>query len=314
MTKILLIGGAGFIGSNIIGKLLHTDKEWEIHVLEPIFANTSKLKGLDIYLHTGTLCNFDIIESIIVNHQISIVIHLVSTIIPGSTYEKYKQELEKVLFPTIRLMQLCSQREIKFIYFSSGGTVYGDRKTTVPFSETDPNEPISYYGLSKQMIENNLLFYARTANLKYLILRPSNPYGYGQNLYGKQGLIAISIGCILSNNPITVWGNGSAIRDYIYIDDLCEIFYLLLKKNVTNEIINIGSGEGTSIGDIINILRETADEDIKIEYVESRKSDVCNMILDITKLKKILPKFQFTSLKKGIDLFYKTEKRKLSNV
>lgn len=314
MKKILLIGGAGFIGSNLIYKFLQSKDNWEIHVLEPTFADTSRLQGLNIYIHKGALRNLDFVQSIILTKQISIVVHLVSTMIPSSTYEDYKQEFETVLFPTMHLIQLCSQKGIKFIYFSSGGTVYGDRKTTVPFLETDPKEPISYYGLSKQMIENSLMFEHRTAGLQYLILRPSNPFGHGQNLYGKQGLIAVSLGRILSNNSITVWGDGKAIRDYIYIDDLCEIFYLLIQKNIINEIINIGSGEGTSINDIIKIFQEITHNDIKVEYRESRKADVNNMILDITKLKNLLPEFQFTSLKKGISIFYKTEKRKLNNV
>lgn len=314
MTNILLIGGAGFIGSNIIRKLYFSKEEWQIHVLEPVFANTSRLQGLDVCIHKGELGNFDFVKSIILTQKISIVVHLVSTMVPSSTYEDYKLEFENVLFPTIRLMQLCSKEGIKFVYFSSGGTIYGDRKTTVPFIETDLKEPISYYGLSKLMIEDCLLFEHRTAGLQYLILRPSNPYGHGQNLYGKQGLIAVSLGRILSDNTIVVWGNGKTIRDYIYIDDLCDVFCLLLKKNITNEIINIGSGEGNSINDIIKILQEVVAEDVKVEYVESRKVDVYNMILDITKLKSILPEFRFTSLSEGIDEFYRIEKRMINNV
>lgn len=311
MTNILLIGGAGFIGSNLIHRLLQShDKKWQIHVLEPIFANINRLAGLDIQIHKGTLSDFDFVQAIIASNHISVVVHLVSTMVPGSTYEDYKQEFENVIFPTVRLMQLCSQKGIKFIYFSSGGTVYGDRKTTVPFLETDPKEPISYYGLSKQMIENSLQFEHRTAGLQYLVLRPSNPYGHGQNLYGKQGLIAVAIGRILSDQPITIWGNGSAIRDYIYIDDLSEAFYQLLQKDVVNEIINIGSGKGISINEIISILKEVTEKEIKIEFVNSRKADVSNMILDISKLKSFLPELKFTDLRKGIVNFYKQEKSK----
>lgn len=311
MTNILLIGGAGFIGSNLIRKLLlFHEEEWEIHVLEPIFANTTKLDGLDVHIHKGALSDFDLVQSIISSNHISTIVHLVSTMVPGSTYEDYKQEFENVIFPTVRLMQLCSQKGIKFIYFSSGGTVYGDRKTTIPFLETDPKEPISYYGLSKQMIENSLQFEHRTAGLQYLVLRPSNPYGHGQNLYSKQGLIAVSIGRILSGQPITIWGNGTSIRDYIYIDDLSEAFCQLLHKGVVNEIINIGTGKGISINEVISILREVTVEEVKVEFVDSRKADVSNMILDITKLKSFLPELKFTDLKEGIINFYKQEKSK----
>lgn len=309
-NNILFLGGAGFIGSNLIRKLLQSHEEkWEIDVLEPVLANTNRLDGLNVHIHKGTLSDFDLIQSIIASKHISIIVHLVSTMVPGSTYEDYKQEFKSVIFPTIRLMQLCSQKGIKFIYFSSGGTIYGDRKNTIPFLETDPKEPISYYGLSKQMIENSLQFEHRIAGLQYLVLRPSNPYGHGQNLHGKQGLIAVSIGHILSSQPITIWGNGTAIRDYIYINDLSEAFYQLLQKGVVNEIINIGSGKGISINEIISILREVTGKEIKVEFVDSRKADVSNMILDITKLKSLLPELKFTDLKEGIANFYKIEKK-----
>ena len=180
----------------------------------------------------------------------------------------------------------------------------------IPFSEKDPKEPISYYGLSKQMIENSLQFEHRTAGLQYLVIRPSNPYGHGQNLFGKQGLIAVSIGRILSGEPITVWGNGCAIRDYIYIDDLSEAFCLLLQKGVVNEIVNIGSGKGVSINEIISILKEVTEEEVKVEFVESRKADVSNMILNITKLKTYIPELKLTDLKEGIANFYSIEKNK----
>lgn len=314
LENILFIGGAGFIGSNIIKRLIELyEGKWLIHVMEPVFANTSRLEGLNIKIHKGVLSDFDFVESIISSQHISTIVHLVSNMVPGSTYEDYKLEFENVIFPTVRLMQHCSKKRIKFIYFSSGGTVYGDRKNTIPFLETDPKEPISYYGLSKQMIENSLQFEHRTSGLQYLVIRPSNPFGHGQNLNGKQGLIAVSIGRILSGQSITVWGDGSAIRDYIYIDDLSEAFCQLLNNGISNEIINIGSGKGVSINDIISIFRDIVDEDIHVEYVVSRKADVSNMILDITKLRSFLPQLKLTDLKDGISKFYNSERTKLNN-
>lgn len=311
--NILFIGGAGFIGSNIIQELLdQRDNKWSVHIIEPPFANISRLEGLDIQIHKGSLSDFDFVKNIIESKGITTIIHLVSTMVPGSSYEDYKLEFENVIFPTVRLMQLCSQKNIKFIYFSSGGTVYGDRKTMIPFSESDPKEPISYYGLSKLTIEESILFEHRTSGLQYLILRPSNPYGNGQHLYGPQGLIAVSLGRILSNQTITVWGDGASIRDYIYIDDLRRIFCMLLEKNVLNETINIGSGVGTSINEIIATLKEIVDEEVKVEYVASRKSDVSNMILDISKLKLILPDLRITEMNVGISQFYLSEKKKLN--
>lgn len=309
MKRILFIGGAGFLGSNIIKTTLQKGNV-KVFVLEPSFANVSRLDGVDVLIYRGELSDLDFVQSVIEANQIDTVVHLVATIIPGSAFEDYKQEYQHVIFPTIELMQICAQRRIRFVYFSSGGTVYGNRTDMTPFKETDAMAPISYYGWSKQMMENSILYVHRTAGLKYLILRPSNPYGHGQNIHARQGLIAVAMGKILAGEPIEVWGNGSNIRDYIYIDDLAEAVVQLLEKNVYNTTVNIGSGEGASINDIIHILRDVVDEEVKVDYKPARSVDVSHMILDTTRLKSYI-NMEFTPLKDGIELFYNDIKEKL---
>lgn len=310
MKKILFLGGAGFIGSNLIRSFLNRTSNLEISVLEPTFANVGRLDGMNVQIYRGELSDIDFLQSIIEANNIDTVVHLVATIIPGSTFEDYKREYQQVIFPTIELMEVCAQRHITFVYFSSGGTVYGNRTDLKPFVETDSMAPISYYGWSKQMMENSIQYVHRTAGLKYLILRPSNPYGHGQNIHARQGLIAVAMGKILAAEPIEVWGNGSNIRDYIYIDDLAEAVVQLLEKNVYNTTVNIGSGEGASINDIIHILRDVVEEEVKVDYKPARSVDVSHMILDTTRLKSYI-NMEFTPLKDGIELFYNDIKEKL---
>ena len=308
--NILFLGGAGFIGSNLIRTLISRSDDVKLYVLEPPFANISRLDGKDVQVFRGTLQNIDFVQSIIEANHIDIVIHLVATIIPGSTFEDYKREYQQVIFPTIELMQYCAQKGIKFVYFSSGGTVYGNRMDLTPFKETDPMAPISYYGWSKQMMENSILYVHRTAGLRYLIVRPSNPYGHGQNIHAKQGLIAVALGKILAGEPIVVWGDGSNVRDYIYIDDLCEVLCQLLEKDVCNTTLNIGSGVGASINDIIRVLRDVVSEEVQVEYQPARKVDVAHMILDNTRLRHYID-IPNTPLCKGIIAFYREIKRTL---
>ena len=225
--KILFIGGAGFIGANLVKRFCENGS-FEVTVIEPETASVMRLDGLQVEIVRASLANVEAVEQIIANKRIDTVVHLVSTLIPGSGYEDFKRELTDMVFPSIRIMEYCARFDIKFVYFSSGGTVYGNRTTMQPFVETDDMAPISYYGWSKQMMENSILFKNRTEKLRYLIVRPSNPYGHGQNLYGRQGLVAVAIGKILNGQPVEVWGDGSAIRDYIYIDDLSEVFFQLI--------------------------------------------------------------------------------------
>lgn len=310
MKNILFIGGAGFIGSTLIRHILNRHIDVKVCVCEPLFANVSRLDGLNVQIFRSELGNIDFLESIIRKQKTDTVIHLVSTLIPGSGYEDYKNEVQNVVFPTIRLTQLCSELGVKFVFFSSGGTVYGNRQDPVPFKETDEREPISYYGLTKVMLENNILFEHRTQDLQYLILRPSNPYGHGQALNGKQGIIAVALGKILSGQVIEVWGDGTSMRDYIYIDDLGRIFCQLLENNIVNTTVNIGSGEGFSVNDILKKLKGIVEEPVNVEYRPARSADVTTMILSIEKLSKYVD-LELTKLEDGMRKFYNEEKQKL---
>jgi UDP-glucose 4-epimerase len=299
---ILFLGGAGFIGSNIIKELVFHEK-FDIHVLEPDFANVQRLENLNVLIHRGCLSDNDKIYTILVTYNIRIVVHLVSTLTPGSQYVEFENEFQNVVFPTIQLMHICAEKKIKFVYFSSGGTVYGNRTFIKPFSEKEHLAPISHYGWLKQMTENSIQFIHRTKGLDYLILRPSNPYGPGQGLFGKQGFIAVAIGKILKNDAIEVWGDGSSIRDYIYIDDLCGIVCELINRNVNNMTLNIGSGVGASVNDIISILQSVAGDKVKVEYKSARSVDVSSVILDTKKLQSLVS-YKLTPLDEGIAKFY----------
>ena len=301
--NILFVGGAGFIGSNLIKRLLG-DSGYKIYVLEPKTANISRIEDLTVEIIRGELMDIDLMESIITSNKIEVVVHLVSTLIPGSSYDDFIDEYQNVIFPSIRLMELCCRHDVKFVYFSSGGTVYGERKSYNPFKEDEDLLPISYYGWSKQMMENSILFKSRTQGLKYLIIRPSNPFGHGQNLFGKQGLIAVSLGKILGGHPVEVWGNGSAVRDYIYIDDLSDVFVKLLQnENIINTTVNIGSGIGYSVNDILAFLKIVSGKDFEIRFMDARHVDVSNMILNVDKLKSLID-FKVTPILDGMKIFY----------
>ena len=195
--NILFIGGAGVIGSNLVKRFISNENH-SIFILEPEFANISRLRDYNLTIFRNPLSDINEVKNILLTNKIEVVVHLVSTLIPGSTYDDYVNEFKNVIFPSIELMEFCANEDIKFVYFSSGGTIYGNRTTVQPYMETDSMEPISYYGWSKQMMENSILFKNRTEKLKYLIVRPSsNPYGHGQNLFGKQGLVAVAIGKII---------------------------------------------------------------------------------------------------------------------
>lgn len=290
--NILILGGLGFLGRNITKRL---EEKHNVYVADCINSQED-------YYFKISIENTESIIEIIETKSIDVVIHLISTIIPSSGIVQYVQDIESTYTPTIKLIDYCAEKKIKFVYFSSGGAVYGNQQTI--FNEFTKREPVSLYGLSKLNIENAISFFHNTKGLTYLIIRPSNPYGKGQNIYGKQGIIAVIIGKIITHKTIQIWGDGSAVKDFIYIDDLVYYVGEIIGNNESwNQIYNIGTGRGTSVNTVLDTFREIGITLPKIEFVGEKSADVKRMILDCTKLQTQFP-HKCTNLKNGIKMFW----------
>lgn len=295
--NVLLLGGNGFLGKNLV-KAFSCDPEIKINVYD-ISIPDKKYDNVNYFI--GNIDNISEIKRIIKEKKINILIHLVSTIVPGASLEDYVRNCKLVQISTIPIIDYCAKNSIRFIFFSSGGTVYGIKGGKV--SESETIAPISYYGLSKTQIEDLINFYNRRYNLDYLIIRPSNPYGPGQNIFGRQGLIAVTMGNILKGTPVHIFGNGEIIRDYIFIEDFTYYIKGLLKKNIINETINVGSGSGHSINEILQVFRDISGKNFEVIYENERKDDVPKLILDTTRLHNFI-NHECIGLREGIKKFY----------
>lgn len=302
---ILIIGGGGFIGNALIKQM---NLLFNLIVLEP---DEKKLRALEEYgvkAINGEIKDINLIDSLIKEYRIDAIVHLASKLIPSSGFHEFQEELKDIVFPTIELIHLCSINAIKFVFISSGGTVYGDPNRKSPIKEDFTTSPISYYGLSKKIIEDAILFERREYNLQYLILRPSNAYGPGQNVFGQQGLVGVAINKVLSNEPLIIWGDGSNIRDYIYIEDLSSIITHLLIDDIINKTINISTGQGYTVNDIIDAVSIIADTCITTHYQSARHYDVSSIVLDNSLMQELVP-FKLTPLRVGISKYYEFKKK-----
>lgn len=297
MKNILLLGGNGFLGRNLARGLENT-QEFNVFVYD-ITEPQNAIEGVRYF--NGSIEDYPFISRIMSENRIDVLVHMVSTIVPGSSLEQYISNCKLVQISTIPLMDYCAANNVELVFLSSGGTVYGVKGGIV--SENEPTAPISYYGLSKVQIEDLINFYHRRYNLNFLILRPSNPYGMGQNLYGRQGLIAVILGNLLNNKPITVYGDGSVVRDYIYIDDFVYYVVELIRKNILNETINIGSGKGSSINQIIDIIKQLASFEVNVNYIDARNDDVPKLVLDTTRLHNFV-KHENVTIEEGVRRFF----------
>ena len=290
--NILVLGGMGFLGTRLVQELSKNHMVCVADCIEGTFQNYYKVNVSD----TDTIIN------IIKEKKIQVIMHLISSLLPASGIEKFFFDIQNIYIPSLALLNYCAENRVKFVYFSSGGAIYGNQKEI--FNECTKREPVSYYGLSKLNFENAIAFFHNTKELEYLIIRPSNPYGYGQNIYGKQGIIAVIIGKILKNESLQIWGDGSAVKDFIYIDDF--VFYVtsMIECNAAwNQTFNIGTGIGISVNEILEIFRENNIPLPKIEYIAESKADINHMVLDCTKVQKMFP-HTLVPLKVGIKAFW----------
>ncbi len=306
MKKVLVLGGAGFIGSNLVERLIDADKK--VIVFDREKAHWKNIEPFidKIEIIKDDFNNFKILEQIFRENKIDTVIHLVSSAIPSTQLDGFIQNNELVF--TMKLVDIMIKNKVsKIVYFSSGGAVYGANGEEKN-KEDSPTKPITLYGWLKVTLENYIQMCAQIYGLDYIILRVSNPYGKNQNIFGKLGLISVVIGKILRGEPMEIWGDGNVVRDYICIDDVSKATLMLIENNKWGGVYNIGSGKGSTVNEILKTLKKITANDCKVIYKKSRTVDISTNILDISKLKNDLPSLRLTSLNEGIKKYWESLK------
>jgi UDP-glucose 4-epimerase len=191
-----------------------------------------------------------------------------------------------VAIPTVRLARGLAEAGVRLIYLSSGGTVYGAQTTSL-LAEDMPCAPISVYGQAKLEIELHLQFLERTCGLRCLIVRPSNPFGPFQSLYGAQGLISVIFGKLAGNQPLEIWGDGSAVRDYIFIEDATAVMADLIAQDVAGTTLNLGSGTGHSLLEVVDTVEAVVGRRPVLLHKPARAVDVPRLVLDVDRLRAL---------------------------
>lgn len=292
----LVLGGNGFIGSALVDKLI--EEGHYVTVFDRLNEKFRKPKLNVKYIYSSFSNRPQIAEAL---QGTDIVFHLISTTDPKSSMIDPKSDVESNVIETIFLLEECVKRKIqKFIFVSSGGTVYGIPHE-LPIKESAAMNPICSYGITKLAIEKYIVMYNYVYGLQYSILRPSNAFGYRQDPLGNVGAITHFLNNILEKKKITIWGDGSTVRDFIFIKDLVEGIY---KASVFNksDIFNLGSGSGITINTLIELIQEVVNKEVLVEYQPSRKYDVPEISLDISKASEFLGWTPATPLRKGIEL------------
>ncbi len=297
--KCLILGGGGFIGSHLTDALL--DAGHEVRIFDrprlAIAAPVSPREGIEWC--EGDFTNEEDLKRVVIGCQI--VFHLISTTLPKSSNESPIYDVETNLVGTLRLLNIAATQQIKKVLFiSSGGTIYGVPKL-MPIPEDHATNPEVSYGIVKLTIEKYLKLFKSMHGLDYKVLRVSNPYGERQRVEAKQGAVSVFLSKALRKETIEIWGDGSVVRDYIYVADVVEAFLRVMRYEGPKDIFNIGSGVGKSLKQIIADIEELLGERIACRSLPPRNFDVQENVLDISLAKEVLNWSPKTSFRSGLD-------------
>ncbi|MDD3296698.1 MAG: SDR family oxidoreductase [Candidatus Omnitrophica bacterium] len=305
--KVLVTGGAGFIGSHIVDKLVFLGAK--VIVIDDLF--TGKLENLSRNMDKLTFIEGDFSDEAILEKALKgadFILHQAALrSVPKSVEEPFKYHQVNVT-GTLKLFLKAKENKIKRIVFASSSSVYGER-SDFPEKETDMPKPISPYASTKLMGENYAYLFSKLYNLEIVSLRYFNVFGPRQSLENQYAVVIPKfITCLLAGKQPPIYGDGQQERDFTYVEDVAEANILALgTENIGGEIFNVASGRPESVNSLLKSLAKIIPTGVSPVYLEKRQGDVLKTHADISKARKVLswsPRLDFNeSLVKTVKWF-----------
>ncbi len=319
--KFLITGGAGYIGTNLANYLLQND--CKVVVLDNLELGNRELIPEGAKLYEGDLRNKEDIEKVFSENRINAVFHLAAYSSVQESMEMPYKYFDNNTASTLTLLEAMVRFGIKYIIFSSSAAVYGNAQEC-PIKENQPLKPNSVYGQTKKTEEELLEWYDKIYGIKFVSLRYFNAagadYGIGEKHKNETHLIPTAIEAALKKKCLTIFGNdyptkdGTAIRDYIYVTDLSRAHLLAfryLEANKKSGVFNIGSGRGNSVKEIVNLVEQISNREIRTRIESRRKGDPPILTADYSKAERILGWSPQKSTKEIIKSAYEWHKKEI---
>lgn len=299
--SVALIGGNGFIGKNLTNYFL--EKDYNVLVIgRNIVEDSDNLNGKLINKLIDVNKTSKLID---VLFEYENIIWLVNDLVPGSTMDCLVDDFTFNITPLINFLENVKKLIIlkRFVFISSGGTIYGDTLNRTDLNEDSPKNPISAYGLSKIIAENYINFITKRSSFESIIIRPSNVYGNHQNFKKPQGIVGYAFNALVNNKTIELYGEGKVIRDFVHVLDLAEAIKCCIERNyeiATIKTYNVGSQVGYSVKEVLNMINEISNKKIQTTLKPSRSFDCSYNVLDISKIKNELKWQPKVEIKDGL--------------
>ena len=297
MFKILVTGGAGFIGSHLTDKLI--EKGHNVVVIDNLSTGRKENLNPKAKFYEMDICNTDIFK-VFQEEKPEIVFHFAAQIDIRKSVKDPIEDAKINILGSLNLIQNCQKIGVKrFIFASSGGSIYGDTKI-IPTPEKHPENPESPYGICKLTIEKYLYFYKKTFDLNYTVLRLANIYGPRQNSKGEAGVVAVFCDKMLKNQEVMINGDGKQTRNFVFVDDVVSAAVMSIEQK-ESEIYNIGTGIETNINEIFRKIKELTNSDCEEIHAPEKKGEQKRNCLDFSKAKKEFNWEPEYNLEKGLE-------------
>lgn len=309
MTKALVTGGAGFIGSHVAD--LFIANGWDVVIVDDLSSGKRENVPARAEFHEIGV-NSPEFTHLVSSGKFAVVAHLAAQIDVRKSVADPVADAQTNILGTLNLMETLrkSGASTRVVFTSTGGAVYGDFNTP-PNYETYPKDPESPYAIAKLSIELYLAYYSRVHGREYAALRFGNVYGPRQDPHGEAGVVAIFCGRILDHRPLTVFGDGLQTRDYVYVDDVARAVWLAATKPLPEKGrldargFNIGTGKGTNVLEIARLLQETARSSVPIEMAPARPGEQRESFVNADKAGELLGWTPQVTLAQGLAKTYK---------
>lgn len=273
--KILVTGGAGFIGSHIVEKLVKED--CQVVVIDNLSTGVRENIPSAVKLIEMDICSHELIN-IFKTENFDAVLHLAAQTMVPVSLKKPDYDCQINILGTLNVLEACRSTGVKRVVFSSTAAVYGNADC-LPVMESTETRPTSFYGLSKLTVENYLALYHQVYGLEYVVLRYANVYGERQGDGGEGGVVSIFTRLISAGKSLTIFGDGGQTRDFIYAGDVANANYQALLTPHVNHVYNVSTQIETSVNELITIFEKVASKSVEKVCVPVREGDIYRSML-----------------------------------